>query len=125
VAKGMPVLETHRAALEQVFRNLIGNAVKHHDRTSGKILVSASEQGRFCKFQVCDDGPGISPPFHDQVFKMFRRLEGHAEVEGTGIGLALVKRIVEHHGGEVRLDSKGRGTTFSFTWPTTMTKRNE
>jgi PAS domain S-box-containing protein len=118
VRPGMPVLETTRAPLELVLRNLIGNAIKHHDRAKGEITVLARDAGRFHEFCVADDGPGIPPESRDQVFLMFQKLKPSDQVDGSGIGLALVKRIVEHHGGQVVLESgSGRGAIFRFTWP--------
>jgi len=118
VQPGMPVLETARAPLEQVFRNLIGNAIKHHDRARGEITVSARDAGKFHEFSVADDGPGIPLESRDQVFLMFQKLKPSDQVDGSGIGLALVKRIVEHHGGQVVLEpGSGRGAIFRFTWP--------
>jgi len=121
IRPGMPVLETVRAPLEQVFRNLIGNAIKHHDRATGEISVSSRELGRFHEFSVADDGPGIPIESRDRVFQMFQKLKPSDQVQGSGIGLALVKRIVEHHGGQVVLEpGSGRGATFRFTWPKVM-----
>jgi signal transduction histidine kinase len=118
VQPGMPVLETPRAPLEQVFTNLINNAIKHHDRDAGKIDVSARDAGSVVEFTVADDGPGIPPEFHDRLFQMFQTLRSRDQVEGSGIGLALIKRIVERHGGRVALESgTGRGAKFRFTWP--------
>ena len=118
VDTNLPVLETQRTPLEQVFRNLIGNAIKHHDRAEGTIRVSARDRGDSVEFTVADDGPGIPAGQHERVFEMFGRGKPRPEVEGHGIGLALVKRIVERHGGGVTLDPQaGRGAVFRFTWP--------
>lgn len=118
VEPGMPVLETARAPLEQILRNLIGNALKYHDRPEGRVVVSARDQGELVEFSVEDDGPGIPEEFRSRLFKMFQKLESRDRVEGNGIGLALVKRLVESHGGQVWLDpATGRGATFRFTWP--------
>lgn len=118
---GMPVIETARSALEMVFRNLIGNAIKHHDRPDGKVRVAARRRGKFIEFSVADDGPGIAPKYHKQIFQMFHTLRPRDEVEGTGMGLALVRRLVEKAGGEVTLESEeGKGATFRFTWPARM-----
>ncbi len=115
---GMPVLETARAPLEQILRNLIGNAIKHHDRPDGSVAVSARDRGAFVEISVEDDGPGIPEGFRDRLFKMFQKLESRDRVEGNGLGLALVKRTVESHGGKVWLDPRaGRGAIFRFTWP--------
>jgi signal transduction histidine kinase len=117
----LPKLATARSPLEQVFRNLIGNAIQHHDRDEGKISVSSADRGGEIEFGVADDGPGIPQVDHDRVFTMFHRSSSSERAESTGIGLALVKRIVEIHGGRVWLESPGeRGTTFRFTWPKKM-----
>ena len=114
----LPTLTTHRAPLEQVFRNLIGNAIKHHDRRDGRVEISSHDAGVFVEFTVRDDGPGISPEFHDQVFLMFQTLKPRDQVEGSGMGLAFVKKIVENQRGQTTLESAaGQGATFRFTWP--------
>jgi len=117
----LPVLQTTRPALEQVLRNLITNAVTHHDRSTGTVSVSARDVGRFWQFDVTDDGPGIPIADRDKVFEMLwsHRADGH---RGTGMGLALVKRIVERVGGRVWLEQvDGRGAMFCFTWPKRLT----
>ena len=118
IQSGMPTFQTPRVPLEQVIRNLVSNAIKHHDRDDGAIEVFSRESGNFYEFAVSDDGPGIPPEFHDRVFQIFQTLKSRDEVEGSGMGLALVKKTVEAHGGNVTLESSGgRGTTFRFTWP--------
>ena len=114
----MPVVESERTPLEQIFRNLIGNAIKHRASDLGHVLVSASELNRWVTFCVEDNGPGIERQFHDRVFQMFSTLRPRDEVEGSGMGLALVRKLVESNGGQIWLESEpGRGATFSFTWP--------
>ncbi|TWT40471.1 Sensor protein FixL [Phycisphaerae bacterium RAS1] len=114
----LPKLETASAPLQQVLRNLIGNAIKHHDGAVGRIEVSARRVGAFFEFTVSDDGPGIAPEFHQRVFGLFETLKPRDTVEGSGMGLAVVKRTVERFGGTVALESDGRrGSTFRFTWP--------
>jgi PAS domain S-box-containing protein len=114
----MPDLCTQRAPLEQVLRNLIGNAIKHHDRRDGRVEVWGREDGDGFEFSVRDDGPGIAAKYHDQVFQMFTTLKSRDVVEGSGMGLPLVKKILESRGGSIRLESEeGRGATFRFTWP--------
>lgn len=104
--------------LQQVFLNLINNALKHHDKKSGLISLGVVKKGDWYEFTVKDDGPGIEPEFHAQVFKMFKTLKPRDEVEGSGMGLALVKKNIEHVGGKITLHSKkGEGAVFSFTWP--------
>lgn len=114
----LPVIRTERVRLRQVFANLLGNAVKHHDKPAGKILVSAADAGEFYEFTVADDGPGIAPEYHHKIFEMFQTLESRDIRESTGVGLALVKKIVENQGGLVRILSEaGQGANFIFTWP--------
>jgi signal transduction histidine kinase len=114
----LPALRTDRAPLEQVLRNLIGNGLKHHDRTSGSVIVSARDIGDAVEFRVEDDGPGIAPRFHERIFQMFQTLRPRDELEGSGMGLAIVKKTVEGLGGSIRIESAPprRGTTFIFSW---------
>lgn len=123
VGAGLPVLETPRGPLEQVLRNLITNAIKHHDRPEGTVRIEARmDEKSGCVFTVRDDGPGIEPKFHERIFHMFEKLRSRDEVEGSGIGLALVKRIVEGQGGRVWIEAaEGRGASFHFTWPAAST----
>jgi signal transduction histidine kinase len=112
-----PVVSTPRAPLEKVIRNLVGNAIKHHDRTEGSIVLAAERAGDRVRVRVTDDGPGIPEEFHARVFAMFQTLRPRDDVEGSGMGLTLVKKAVELYGGSVRIASKGRGTTVEFDWP--------
>ena len=118
----LPVVETAPTPLALVLRNLIGNAIKHHDRADGRVTVSArvldTEAGGYAEFTVADDGPGIEAAYRDRVFGLFQTLRPRDEVEGSGMGLAIVKKTVESWGGEVVLEpSDARGATFRFTWP--------
>ena len=110
--------ETAKAPLESVLRNLIGNAVKHHDRSSGNIDIRAQDVGRYCELAISDDGPGIPPAHQERVFRMFQTPAAGAH-DPSGIGLALSKRLVEAHGGRIALESSAgvRGTTFRVWWP--------
>lgn len=120
VAEGeLPTLVTERTRLQQVLMNLIVNAIKHHhDKPRGRVIVSAEDRGAWWRFSVRDNGPGIDPRFHEKIFVIFQTLEPRDRVEGTGIGLALVKKIVESYGGSVSVESAtGKGTAFHFTWP--------
>ncbi|MBL7649909.1 MAG: PAS domain S-box protein [Candidatus Hydrogenedentes bacterium] len=117
----LPRLETFRTPLQQVFQNLMGNAIKHHDRAEGVIEVRAEESERFWTFTVTDDGPGIEPAYHERVFMMFETLRPRDRVEGSGMGLAIIRKLIETYGGEIRLESAGgQGAKFSFTWPKEM-----
>ena len=115
----LPVLETFEIPLRQVLSNLIGNAFKYHgDPERARVAVRAREAGSSWRFEVEDDGPGIDPADHERIFEPFRRLSADADVEGTGVGLAIVKRTIERLGGSVRVVSaRGEGTTFAFDWP--------
>ncbi|GAB6181428.1 hypothetical protein JCM14036_27470 [Desulfotomaculum defluvii] len=118
VADNLPTIKTDRTRLIQVLANLIGNAIKHHDRSKGKVIVSVEDTGEFYQFTVADDGPGIAPEYHSKVFELFQTLRPKDEVENTGVGLSIVKKIVESQEGELLLKSEGdRGTIFQFTWP--------
>lgn len=119
VREDMPSVESPRVPLEQVFRNLISNAVKHHDREACKLTVDFRDRGNSFEFAVTDDGPGIDPRFHHKVFQMFETLQPRDDVEGSGMGLAVVKKIIDQYEGEIDVEPSGlgRGTTFRFTWP--------
>lgn len=117
VAANMPTLTTKQLLLEQVFSNLIGNAIKYHNRTDGKVTISLRDQGKFYEFAVKDDGPGIAPAYHEKIFAIFQTLEARDTRESTGIGLSIVKKIIETEGGTIRVESQvDAGTTFYFTW---------
>ena len=109
---------THKAPLESVLRNLISNAIKHHDLPTGRISIGVADVGRYCVFTVSDDGPGIPLASQERVFRIFQTLATETR-EHSGIGLALSKRLVEAHGGWIKLDSATgvRGTTFNVWWP--------
>jgi PAS domain S-box-containing protein len=113
--------------LETVLRNLIGNAVKHHDRAEGHIQVKAEPDGSFCRFTVADDGPGIPENARERIFKIFQTLSSTRKGESNGIGLAVAKRLVEAHGGDIAVQSKSgqRGAEFTFRWPRFVRKQVE
>ena len=117
----MPVMQTLDVPFELVLRNLLSNAIKHHDRQDGIISVAAKDDGDFYEFSVRDDGPGMEPEFHEKIFEVFQTLQSRDEVEGSGIGLALVKKTTQVYGGNVRVESdKGCGTCFYVRWPKTI-----
>jgi PAS domain S-box-containing protein len=114
----LPVVYAFQPHLIQIFQNLIGNALKYrHPERTPSIRVSAEERGsRWC-FSVRDNGIGIHPDYHERIFGVFKRLHGR-NVDGTGIGLAIVKRIVEYYGGSIWVEStEGSGADFRFTLP--------
>ena len=118
IPEHLPCLETNRSVLNQVFSNLISNAIKHHDRDDGQIEITATEREKFVEFAVKDDGPGIAPQYQQKVFAIFQTLKARDEFESTGIGLAIVKKTVQSEGGTLTLESAvGQWSTFQFTWP--------
>ena len=107
-----------RMPLEQVFHNLISNSIKHHDKDTGLVKISAVSQKDKYVFEIEDDGPGIDPKFQHKIFEMFQTLKSRDEVEGSGMGLALVRKILHHHGGRIRVDARPEGgSVFTVTWP--------
>jgi signal transduction histidine kinase len=118
VATDLPVVKCEETRITQVFQNLLSNAVKYMDKPQGLIKVSCTEQGKFWKFAVADNGPGIEKQHWERIFKIFQTLTPRDEFESTGIGLTVVKKIVELYDGKIWLDSVfGQGTTFFFTFP--------
>jgi signal transduction histidine kinase len=117
IGEGMPTLQAKSLLLRQVFANLIGNAIKHHPRTDGQMSVTVQDQGLFYEFAISDDGRGIALEHHEKIFNIFHTLEARDTKESTGIGLSIVKKIVETEGGSIWVESQvGTGTTFRFTW---------
>ena len=122
LAGDWPILETAEPALDVVLRNLIDNAIRHHDRTDGRIVITATPGPGQTAFAVADDGPGIPRKYHEVIFLPFRRLE-NAETTapgGSGIGLSLVRKTTETAGGALTVESNpdlARGTTFRLIWP--------
>ncbi|MBI4314216.1 MAG: PAS domain S-box protein [Candidatus Omnitrophica bacterium] len=114
----LPTVPVNRSQIEQLMQNLIGNAVKYHGEAAPRIHVSAQRRGTHWVFSVRDNGIGIDPQHYDRVFVIFQRLHTRTQYEGTGIGLAICKKIVERHGGKIWVESKpGEGSTFLFTVP--------
>lgn len=115
----VPPFQATKTPLETAFRNLIGNAIKHHDRATGRIRIHSREDDSYCLVSIVDDGPGIPGTAKERIFKLFQTLTA-TERGGSGIGLALTKRIVEVHGGRIEVESPvadGRGSCFRFWWP--------
>jgi PAS domain S-box-containing protein len=114
----LPAVAVERVHLRQVLQNLIANAIRYrHPERPAHILVSAETADAEVVFRVSDNGIGIKPEYHDRIFGLFKRLHG-LDVPGNGIGLALCRKIVEHYGGRIWVDSEaGAGATFSFTLP--------
>ncbi len=117
IAADLPTIKTEVVLLQQVFSNLIDNAIKYHPEKSGKITISAQDKDDFYEFAVSDNGKGIDPQYHERIFTIFQTLQARDTFESTGIGLSIIKKIVENRGGVVRVESKlGEGATFFFTW---------
>lgn len=111
-------LIARRILLSQVLMNLISNALKYHNRPDGLLRVGAHDLGKHYEFWVQDDGPGIPSEHHARIFEIFQTVQPSSSNESTGIGLSIVRKIVEVEGGTVQLESEvGAGSTFRFTWP--------
>lgn len=120
VPDDMPSLEAERVPMQQVFLNLLGNAVKYTkaERDDVRVSVRWRPVRDAFEFSVTDNGPGIAPEFHERVWGIFQTLQPRDKVEGTGIGLSVVRKIVQSRGGDVWIESgEGQGATFRFTWP--------
>lgn len=121
----MPVIECEETRVLQLFQNLISNAIKYNDKPKGQIKIDCVEEGDFWKFSIADNGPGIDKKHFDRIFKMFQILKVTDKEEGTGVGLTIVKKIVEMCGGEIWVESQpGKGCTFFFTLPKNITRTN-
>jgi signal transduction histidine kinase len=118
IAGPLPQLFSSRVQLQQILLNLIGNAIKYNVDRELTIAIAARRRGRRWEFSVADDGIGIAREFAEKIWGLFQTLERRDKVESTGIGLSVVRKIVESHGGKAWVESElGRGATFRFTWP--------
>jgi two-component system sensor kinase FixL len=123
IEKSLPSIWCERVRLKQVFQNLLSNAVKHADKPRPKIRVGCTEENGFWKFSVADNGCGIKEQYFEKIFEIFQTLTLRDKTESTGIGLTIVKKIVELYGGKVWVESKvGEGSMFYFTLPKTRTE---
>jgi len=114
----MPELHTERLHIQQVFSNLISNAVKYNDKAEPSIFITAKEEKTLYRFSVADNGKGIEKQYFEKIFVIFQTLQERDAFESTGVGLAIVKKIIEDHKGTIMVESTpGEGTTFTFTWP--------
>jgi len=114
----MFTIRTYRVPIQMILKNLITNALQHHDRSAGNIVVSMRLLDGMAEIRVSDDGPGIPPRFHERIFVIFQTLKSRDDNESSGVGLAMVKKQVTENGGRIWIEGAPleRGTTFVFTW---------
>jgi len=114
----LPSLLCEKTRFQQVFQNLLSNAIKYMDKPKGEIRIGCVEDGDYWKFSVADNGPGIERKHSDRIFQIFQTLSPRDESESTGVGLTIVKKIVQTCGGKIWVESEaGGGSTFFFTVP--------
>jgi two-component system sensor histidine kinase/response regulator len=118
VSEYLPVLNTRKLKLQQVFQNLISNAIKYNDKAEGLIEIDVVEEENFYRFSVKDNGPGVDSDSHDRIFKLFEVTQNNSNHDSsTGVGLNILKAIVEEQGGKIWVESeRGNGSTFYFEW---------
>ncbi len=120
----LPAVMADRGEMVQVLQNLLGNAIKYHGPGVPRVHAEAVRRGDEWQISVTDDGQGIDPRHHDRIFVLLQRLHRNDEIEGTGMGLAICKKIVEHHGGRIWVESaEGEGARFTFALPATEPAR--
>jgi signal transduction histidine kinase len=126
IDQNLPTLITYRIPLQQIFHNLISNAINHHHcPDQGKIQISAHDHGLYTAFSVTDNGPGIPKRDHQKIFNMFYKLKQKEENYGSGVGLAIVKKLIDRMDGQMIINSSpGKGSTFTFMWPKDRSHRN-
>ena len=116
VENELPIIEFERTRITQVFQNLLSNAVKYMDKPEGQVRIGCAAEDGWWKFSVTDNGPGIEEKYFEKIFQLFQTLSPRDEVESTGVGLTVAKKIVELYGGKIWVQSKvGEGSTFLFT----------
>lgn len=118
IENSLPTVMAEPTRIQQVFQNLLSNAIKYMDKPEGEIRIACGAEGRQWKFSITDNGPGIEKQHFEKIFQLFQTLAPRDRVESTGVGLALVKKIVEMYGGRIWVESTVKqGSTFFFTLP--------
>lgn len=126
VENKLPVILSERTRIRQIFQNLISNAIKYMDKHQGRIKVGCADDNGYWRFSVSDNGPGIEERYFHKIFQLFQTLKQIDESESTGIGLTIVKKIIDTYGGKIWLESKpGYGATFFFTLPKNETAESK
>jgi len=122
----LPVICADETRIGQVFQNLLSNAIQYMDKPKGEIRIGCVREGDYWRFSITDNGRGIEERFFDKIFQIFQTLESRDESRGTGVGLAVVKKIIEMYGGRIWVESElGKGSTFYFTFPLQRGERDE
>ena len=126
VTSALPTIQADPVQIGQIFQNLLSNAIKFSDKPQGEISVSCEADGRMWVFRILDNGVGIAPQYYTRIFQLFQTGAARENAENTGIGLAIVKKLVEGYGGSIWIESTvGVGSTFAFTLPRTRSPRLE
>ncbi len=126
IRENMPAMKTEKIKLQQVFLNLIHNSVKYNDKEDIQVEIGVEDKGTEWKFYVKDNGPGIDKRYHEKIFVIFQTLNARDQVESRGVGLAIVKKIIDEIGGSIWVESEiGKGASFCFTWPKEKKKNLE
>lgn len=127
ISDDLPKITTQVSPLQQVFLNLLTNAVKYGDKNNGLIEIASKHiDENFVEFSVADNGPGIESKFHQRIFQMFQTLHSRDVIESSGMGLAIIKKVIEGQGGEITIASTlGAGSVFTFSWPSNITGNKE
>ena len=118
VENELPTINCEQTRITQVFQNLLSNAIKYIDNPKGQVKIGCVEEDSFWKFSIADNGPGIEEKHFDKIFRIFQTLSSRDKSGNSGVGLSIIKKIVELYGGRIWVESKvGEGSTFFFTLP--------